>query len=225
MTRKPADILQASNNFADWQKLNAAFYRKPDVVRIARRLLGKILVTHFNGITTAARIVETEAYNGAFDRASHAWNGRRTNRTEIMYAGGGMAYVYLCYGIHHLFNVVTNVEDIPNAVLIRGAEPLLGIEQMLLRTGKHKADNTLTKGPGNVSKALGIDVQHTGLSLLGNEIWIADDGKQYKPAQVAVTPRIGVDYAGEDALLPYRFIVKDSPFVSGKKLLNQRTKK
>lgn len=224
LTRKRADILQASNNFADWQKLNQAFYLQTDVVKIARQLLGKILVTHFDGITTAARIVETEAYNGAVDKASHAWGGRRTNRTEVMYAPGGLAYVYLCYGIHHLFNVVTNVADTPHAVLVRAAEPLLGIEQMLLRTGKHRADNTLTKGPGNVSKALGIATQHTGLSLLGNDIWIADDGLQYKTRQIAVTPRIGVDYAGPDALLPYRFMVKDNPFVSGNKLQNREKK-
>lgn len=214
MTRKSSEILQAPDK---WQKLGLSFYEQPNVVKIAKQLLGKILVTHFDGITTAGRIVETEAYNGVVDKASHAYNGRRTNRTEIMFAHGGAAYVYLCYGIHHLFNVVTNVAGTPHAVLIRALDPIIGIEQMLLRTGKHKADHTLTKGPGNVSKALGIATQHTGLSLLGNDIWIADDGTRYKPSTIATTARIGVDYAAEDALLPYRFIVKDNPFVSGKK--------
>ncbi|RFM30592.1 DNA-3-methyladenine glycosylase [Deminuibacter soli] len=209
--------MQGSGNFAEWQKLTTSFYRQKDVVKLAKQLLGKILVTHFDGITTAARIVETEAYNGVVDKASHAYNNRRTARTEVMFGEGGTAYVYLIYGIHHLFNVVTNAAGTPHAVLIRGAEPLIGIEQMLLRTHKHKADNTLTKGPGNVSKALGITTQYTGFSLLENKIWIADDKKRYPASAIAATPRIGVDYAAEDALLPYRFIVKGNPFVSGRK--------
>jgi DNA-3-methyladenine glycosylase len=198
-------------------KLPADFYLNKDVVAVAKQLLGKVLVTHFDNIVTAGRIVETEAYNGAVDKASHAWNNRRTNRTETMYATGGTAYVYLCYGIHHLFNVVTNVKDIPHAVLVRGVEPLAGIEQMLLRTGKPKADSTLTKGPGNVSKALGIHTIHTGLSLLDDVIFIADDGYKLPKKDIVTTPRIGVDYAAEDALLPYRFFIRDNPFVSGKK--------
>jgi DNA-3-methyladenine glycosylase len=169
-------------------------------------------------MVTAGRIVETEAYNGATDRASHAWGGRRTNRTEIMYAAGGVSYVYLCYGIHHLFNVITNLEDVPHAVLIRGIEPLAGIDHMLQRTGKQKPDNTLTKGPGNVSKAMGIYTQHTGIDLQGKELFIVDDGFKIKPSQIIATPRIGVGYAGADALLPYRFILKDNPYVSGKKI-------
>ncbi|MDB5230086.1 MAG: DNA-3-methyladenine glycosylase [Chitinophagaceae bacterium] len=201
-------------------KIPLSFYLDKDVVSIAKKILGKVIVTHFNGIFTAARIVETEAYKGAVDKASHAYNNRRTNRTEIMFAQGGKAYVYLCYGIHHLFNVVTNVEGIPHAVLIRGAEPLAGIEEMLLRTLKHKADHTLTKGPGNVSKALGIYTKHSGLDLLSNEIFIADDGYKLKASEILATTRIGVDYAAEDALLPYRFIIKGNAFVSGKKMIN-----
>jgi DNA-3-methyladenine glycosylase len=203
-----------------WNKLPSSFYIRNDVILIAKQLLGKILVTRFEGIETAARIVETEAYNGAVDKASHAYNNRRTNRTEIMFAEGGTAYVYLCYGIHHLFNVVTNKKDTPHAVLIRGVEPIIGIEQMLLRTGKPKADNTLTKGPGNVSKALGIHTPHTGMNLQSDEIFIADDNTKIPSSNIITTVRIGVDYAQEDALLPYRFIIKNNPFVSGKKLLN-----
>lgn len=205
---------------AHWKKLSPSFYLRTDVTLIAKQLLGKILVTTFDGIVTAGRIVETEAYNGAADKASHAYNNRRTARTEIMFAEGGTAYVYLCYGIHHLFNVVTNKKDVPHAVLIRGVEPMIGIEQMLLRTGKLKADNTLTKGPGNVSKALGIHTEHTGLALSDEQIFIADDGTKISSLQIHTTVRIGVDYAAEDALLPYRFIVKNNSFVSGKKLLN-----
>ena len=193
------------------------FYKRDDVLEIARELLGKLLVTKFDGVETSGRIVETEAYMGAIDRASHAYGGRRTKRTEIMFAEGGVAYVYLCYGIHHLFNIVTHDKDIPHAILIRAVEPVKGIEIMLQRTKKFKSDHTLTKGPGNVSKALGISTTHTGYSLLSKELYLADDGFEYSKKLLLASPRIGVDYAGEDALLPYRFIVKGNPYVSGKK--------
>jgi DNA-3-methyladenine glycosylase len=199
------------------RKLQKSFYERDDVLKIAQELLGKVLVTSFDGLYTSARIVETEAYAGVIDKASHAWNGRRTNRTEIMYAHGGTAYVYLCYGIHHLFNVVTNKTDIPHAILIRAAEPVEGTGIMLKRTNKKKADFTLTKGPGNVAKALGIFTKHSGLSLLNDKIYIADDGFKVNKSMIIATPRIGVDYAGDHAELLYRFIIKDSKYVSGKK--------
>ncbi len=199
------------------KKLPAAFYHRSNVVGIGKELLGKLLITHFEGRYTAGRIAETEAYNGLADKASHSYGGRRTKRTEIMYADGGIAYVYLCYGIHHLFNVVTNVKDTPHAILIRAIEPVAGIEIMLARMKKNKLDNTVGRGPGNVSKALGIATIHTGLSLLANDIYIADDGMVVKPSQIETTPRIGVDYAAEDALLPYRFYIKGSPYVSGQR--------
>ena len=199
------------------KKLPASFYHRTNVVAIAKELLGKLLVTSFNGERTAGRIVETEAYNGIVDKAAHSYGGRRTKRTETMYGPGGVAYVYLCYGIHHLFNVVTNVPDTPQAILIRGIEPVTGIDIMLQRMKKGKADYSIGRGPGNVSKALGILVQHTSLSLLEEDIYIADDGVKIKPAQIITTPRIGVDYAAEDALLPYRFYIKGNPYVSGKK--------
>ena len=199
------------------EKLTPAFYNRPDVLTIAKELLGKIIVTRFNGVLTSARIVETEAYRGVIDRASHAYGGRRTQRTEVMFGEAGKAYVYLCYGIHFLFNIVTNVKDIPEAVLIRAAEPILGIDEMLKRTKKPKADYTLTKGPGNVSKALGIDKIHTGFSLFSDEFYLATDGFVPEVKDIIATPRIGVDYAGEDALLPYRYYLKNSPYVSGKR--------
>ncbi|WP_440132959.1 DNA-3-methyladenine glycosylase [Chitinophaga sancti] len=197
------------------KKLTAKFYDRPDVLVIARELLGKVIVTRFDGVLTTARIVETEAYRGVVDKASHAYGGRRTNRTEVMFGTAGNAYVYLCYGIHYLFNIVTNKADIPEAVLIRAAEPLEGISTMLKRTGKAKVDFTLTRGPGNVSKALGIDKVHTGYSLYSKEFYLADDG--YVVEKVVATPRIGVDYAGADALLDYRFYVEGSKYVSGKR--------
>jgi DNA-3-methyladenine glycosylase len=165
---------------------------------------------------TSGRIVECEAYNGIVDKASHAYGNRRTNRTEIMYAEGGRAYVYLCYGIHHLFNVVTNVKDEPHAILIRGLEPIKGIDMMLDRTRKTKLDHTISRGPGNVSNALGIDVSHSGLSLINSKLFIAEDDFEINQEQIATSPRIGVEYAGKDAKLPYRFFLKGNPFVSGK---------
>ena len=198
------------------RKLPLSFYQRTNVLEIAKDLLGKILVTKFDSVTTSARIIECEAYAGVIDKASHAVAGRRTARNEIMYGKAGFAYVYLCYGIHHLFNVVTNSEEIPHAVLIRAAEPLKGINKMLERTGKEKLDNTLTRGPGNVSKALGIYTTHSGLSLLSKNLFIADDGFVYSKKEILTSPRIGVDYAGNHALLPYRFYIKGNPFVSGK---------
>ncbi len=133
-----------------------------------------------------------------------------------MYDEGGLAYVYLCYGIHHLFNVVTHKKDTPHAILIRALEPLQGIDHMLERTGKEKLDYTLTRGPGNLSKALGIFTHVSGYSMQGKDLFIADDGFVYPKKQIGASPRIGVDYAGADALLPYRFFVKGNPYVSGK---------
>ncbi len=199
------------------KKLDTGFYNRADVVKIAKELIGKVLVTQFGEVITSGRIVETEAYAGAIDRASHAFGNRRTNRTEVIFQPGGVAYVYLCYGIHHLFNVVTNQKDIPHAILIRALDPIYGLNTMLERTGKHKVDYTLTKGPGNVSKALGIHTSHTGMSLLGDEMYIAEDDFVTTKKDIIATPRIGVDYAGEDAKLPYRFNLKDNPYVSGKK--------
>lgn len=208
------------------KKLDTHFYNRPDVLKIARELLGKLIITTFEGQLTSGRIVETEAYAGEIDRASHAWNGRRTNRTGIMYGIGGTAYVYLCYGIHQMFNVVTNQQGIPHAILVRAVEPVEGIDIMLERTGKKKLDYTLTKGPGNVAKALGLFTRHTGCSLLEEEMFIADDGFKIKRSDILATPRIGVDYAGADAALPYRFIVKDNPYVSGKKIgITNKSKK
>jgi len=198
------------------KKLGLDFYRRENVLQIAEELMGKLLISKIDGITTSGRIIECEAYAGVPDKASHAFGGRRTNRNEIMYAEGGIAYVYLCYGIHHLFNVVTNSKDIPHAILIRSLEPVKGIKDMLLRTGKKQLDNTLTRGPGNVSKALGIHTTDSGISLKGNNIFLADDGFAYPGNGIFTSPRIGVDYAGKDALLPYRFYIKGNPFVSGK---------
>lgn len=200
-------------------KLPLSFFEGADVVEMARLLIGKILVTEFGGQLTSGRIVETEAYNGIIDRASHAFGGRRTRRTEIMYRRGGTAYVYLCYGIHHLFNIVTNVEDVPHAVLIRAVEPIEGIDQMRARLGRSPASGLrdhyrLGRGPGLVSKSLGISTAHTGI-LLQEDISVYEDSAwDIQLPEILAGPRIGVDYAGEDANLPYRFWVKGNRSVS-----------
>jgi DNA-3-methyladenine glycosylase len=205
----------------DLRKLDWAFYDRPSVVTVAKGLLGKVLVTNFDGARTSGRIVEVEAYNGVVDRASHAWSGRRTARTEVMFGAGGTAYVYLIYGIHHLFNVVTNRKGVPHAVLVRALEPLEGIPVMLDRMGKERLDHSLTRGPGNLSKAMGLLTRHTGLSLLDAQVWIGDDGFRPRRAEIVATPRIGVDYAGADAALNYRFLLKGNPYVSGPKGRNK----
>lgn len=197
--------------------LDISFYLNKSVTEIASSLLGKILHTEIDGRITRARIVETEAYNGIFDKACHAYNGRRTNRNEHMYHKGGIAYIYVCYGIHHLFNVVTNEENIPDAVLIRAGEPLEGIPIMLERTNKVKLDYTLTRGPGNLSKALGITKNLTGNSLLNGNIQILDDDYRVSTDDIIITKRIGVDYAEEAIHFPYRFFIKNNPYVSGRK--------
>ncbi|MEJ7589487.1 MAG: DNA-3-methyladenine glycosylase [Ferruginibacter sp.] len=197
-------------------KLTIDFYNRKDVLQIARELLGKIMITDIEDVITSGRIVETEAYAGITDKASHSWSGRRTARNEHMYAQAGTSYVYVCYGIHQMFNVVTNDKDIPDAVLIRAVEPLQGIDAMLARTGKEKPDRTLTKGPGNVGKALGIQKIHSGTRLLDETIYIVSDDFTLEDFQVGSSKRIGVDYAGPDALLPYRFYIRGNKYVSGR---------
>ncbi len=198
------------------KKLTLDFYSRKDVVTIARELLGKIVVTQFNAKVTSGRIVETEAYIALTDKASHSFAGRRTSRNEHMYAAAGTAYVYICYGMHQMFNIVTNEKDIPDAVLVRAIEPLQGIDIMQQRTGKIKADNTLTKGPGNVGKALGIFKHHSGLHLLDDEVYLLDDEFTLEEHQIGTSGRIGVASAGADALLPYRFYVRGNKYVSGR---------
>jgi DNA-3-methyladenine glycosylase len=188
-------------------KLPRSFYTREDVVQLAKELLGKYLFTRFNKTLTGGIITETEAYAGEIDRASHAYQGRRTARTETMYAEGGTAYVYLCYGIHSLFNVVTNEKDIPHAVLIRAIYPTHGIDTMLKRRKLDAQKKNLSGGPGTVAEALGIHFSHSGLSLLGKEIWIEDRNIVVKEKDIAISKRIGVESAGKAAHWLYRFVI------------------
>ncbi|MFD2246238.1 DNA-3-methyladenine glycosylase [Pontibacter ruber] len=197
-------------------KLPQSFYTRPNVVQIAQELLGKYLYTNHDGILTGGMIVETEAYSGVNDKACHAHMNRRTQRTEIMYHEGGVAYVYLVYGIYNLFNIITNVEGQADAVLVRAIEPEVGVEEMLLRRNMASIKPNLTAGPGVLSIALGINRKHYGTPLTGETIWIEDKGVEVPAESIAVGPRIGVDYAGDDALLPWRFWLKGNKWVSRK---------
>ncbi len=201
-------------------KLDENFYSQSDTLNIAKQLIGCVWTTRLGGKTTQVKIVETEAYLGITDKASHSANGRLTARTAVMYKSGGLAYVYLIYGIHCLFNIVTNAKDIPHAILIRAGEPTTGIETMAKRRGTNPQNRGLTKGPGNVAKAMGIELSHSGISLCGNQVWI-EKGDSIPAAEIIATKRIGVDYAGEDALLPYRFILKNNIYVSGSSKQNE----
>lgn len=187
---------------AKGKKLPRSFYAREDVVALSRELLGKVLVTRIDDILTSGVITETEAYQGVNDRASHAFGGKVTKRNEVMYGEPGHAYIYLCYGVHHLFNVVTNQPGTPHAILVRAIHPLEGIDAMLQRRGTKVLT---TGGPGTLSQALGLHKRQTGEDLLGDLITIEDRGIIVPDTAVVAGPRIGVDYAGEDALLPYRF--------------------
>jgi DNA-3-methyladenine glycosylase len=193
------------------QKLQSDFYRREDVVQIARELIGKLLISRLSGQTVVARIVETEAYAGAADAASHAYRNRRTKRTEVLFAAGGTSYVYLCYGMHYLFNVVTGREGIPDAVLIRGVEPIEGGGKLSAGKGRQPG-----AGPAMVSRLMGITLEQNGWNLVGNKLYLAEEKDTELP--VAVSPRIGVDYAGGAAKWLYRLYVPDHPHVTPHKL-------
>jgi DNA-3-methyladenine glycosylase len=203
------------------QKLPREFYTRSDVLAVARDLLGtKLVVANRNGRRVAGIIVETEAYRGPDDRASHAYGGRRTNRTETMYGVGGTAYVYFVYGMYNQFNVVTNVENIPHAILVRAIEPVEGLD-IMRRRRKGRSEYELTSGPGRLCLALGIDRGLDKADLLGDRVWI-EAGASISPRQIARGPRVGIDYAEQWVTKPWRFWVKDNPFVSRRRLERKR---
>ena len=192
-------------------KLPHAFYQQ-DTVAVARALLGCVLWRRIGRTLLAARLVETEAYLGANDMASHARRGLRSARNESMYLEGGHAYVYFTYGMHWCMNVVTGEADIAEAVLLRAAEPLRGIEPMRKRRPKARRDRDLTNGPGKLCAAMSIDENLDGAPLDGNLLWIEQGGVPEK--EIAISPRVGVDYAGDAAWWPLRFYVRGNPYVS-----------
>lgn len=198
------------------EKLPKSFYTGENVVQIAQDLLGKYLVTNFNNEKTVGKIVETEAYRAPEDKACHAYQNRYTERTKVMFMEGGVCYVYLCYGIHHLFNVVTGKEGMAHAVLIRGLEPIENVERMLERRKMEQLKPQLTAGPGILSKALGIERTHTGMSLIkdNSSIWIENRKELIPKSEIIASPRVGVDYSEECALWDWRFRIKGSKWAS-----------
>lgn len=197
-------------------KLKSEYFQNKDVIFLAQDLLGKILFTKKNGEITAGIITETEAYFGEEDKASHAYGGRRTLRTEAMYQPGGYSYIYLCYGIHYLFNIVVSLKNDPKSVLIRSVEPYQGFSVIEKRRNRSSSDKSISSGPGSVCKALDIDMTFNRKPLTGEDIWIEDSGLQYRTEDIASTPRIGVAYADEHAQLPLRFYLKKNRYVSKK---------
>lgn len=201
-----------------YPKIPRSFFERDNVVQISKELIGKVLCTNFGGCLTAGIIVETEAYNGRTDQACHAYPHVRTPRTETIYGPPGFSYIYLCYGIHHLFNIVTNREGLADAILIRGIEPIEGVKEMMKRRGREKLTPAITNGPGKLSQAMGIRTAHNKTDLTGDKIWLEERGVNLEKAEIEAGTRIGVEYAGADAQLPWRFILKNSKWVSRRKL-------
>ena len=194
-------------------KLQRDFFTRTDTLRVARDLLGKLLVVPADdGRRISGMIVETEAYLGEIDKAAHSYGGRRTARNEITYAEGGHVYVFFVYGMYYQLNLVTGLADHPHVVLIRGVEPVEGIELMRERRGEMK-DKNLTSGPGKLCIAFGITRELNGEDLMGERIWV-EDHRDLRKSEIASGPRVGIDYAGEFVDMPWRFWLKGNEFVS-----------
>lgn len=195
--------------------INQEYYQNPDITFLAKDLLGKELHTDFNGHHCIATIVETEAYKAPDDKGSHAYQNLRTNRTEIMFGKGGHAYVYLCYGIHSMVNIVTGPKDHAHAILIRAVEPTNNLSLIRERIKTKKKDLLLGSGPGNVCKAMGIHTKHNGEQLYKKgKIWIEAGQESIALHNIVSGPRLGIAYAKEWAHKPWRFYIKDHPSVS-----------
>lgn len=195
-------------------KLPLEFYQQPDVVSVARELLGKHVYSFIDGKLTGGIIVETEAYRGPDDRGSHAYNNKRTPRNEMMYSAGGVAYMYICYGIHDMLNIVTGIEGMSHAALIRAIEPTEDLETMRIRRGIFEQDRRLCQGPGALAKALGLTKFHNGTDLHGDNLWLTDEGVYYEEDQIVASARVGMNFDGPFKTIPWRFYVRRNPYVS-----------
>ena len=196
------------------KKLNEEFYTRSDVVELSKQLLGKHLCTNINNEYTEGKIVETEAYKAPKDRGSHAYGNKRTRRTEVFFNKGGIAYIYLIYGMYRLFNVITNLEGIPHAILIRAVEPIKGLEIMKRRRKINIVKRNLTAGPGLLSEAMGIEIKHNGTDLLGNTIWIEDRKEEIQAHKIIASSRVGMNFEGKYKTIPWRFRIKDNPWTN-----------
>ncbi len=195
-------------------KLPQRFFQREDVLQIAIELLGKDLYTNIGGQLCGGKIVETEAYCGPDDRGSHAYNGRRTPRNEMMYQEGGLVYMYICYGIHDMLNIVSGKKGMSHAILIRALEPHTGIDIMRERRKIFNKDQRLCQGPGALAHAMGLNKAHNGIDLQDDVVWITDTGKKYSADEILASPRIGMNFEGPYKLIPWRFYLKGNPYVS-----------
>lgn len=196
------------------RKLPLDYYRDDNVVSVARDLLGKHLFSFVDRQLVGGIIVETEAYRGPEDRGSHAWKGKRTPRNETMYHAGGVVYMYICYGIHDMVNIVTGSEGMSHAVLIRAVEPLVGLDEMRMRRSLFGQDKRLCQGPGALAKAFGLNKGHNGIDLQSDTVWIEDHHFRFSDEQIMESPRVGLNFEGPYKEMPWRFFVKGNPFVS-----------
>ena len=194
-------------------KLPKSFYQRDDTLAIARELIGKLLMTNIGGELTGGIIIETEAYQGPGDRGSHAFNNKRTPRNEVMYSEGGQVYMYICYGIHDMLNVVTGKAGTPHAILIRAIEPTVGLEIIKKRRNLYNQPYRLCQGPGSLAKALGLNKTHNQLDIEGDMVWIEDAGS-FPEDQILATARVGMNFEGPYKIIPWRFILKDNKYVS-----------
>ena len=197
------------------KKLAKKFYQR-ELLRVAKDLLGKVLVKYDSDIILAGKIVEVEAYHGDFDKAAHSYNGV-TKRTEVMFKEGGYLYVYFTYGAHHCCNVVTGKKGQGTAVLIRAVEPISGVDLMIKNRFKRKLKSekeifNLTSGPGKVCQAFGIDRSHSGIDLNGNKIFILENTR-IPNKEIGISKRIGITRSTD---LQWRFFIKDNPYLSRK---------
>ncbi|MDB5236287.1 MAG: DNA-3-methyladenine glycosylase [Hymenobacter sp.] len=196
-------------------KLPAAFFQRPDVLAIARDLLGKHLYTNVGGIITAGRVVETEAYRHEGDQSLTLHLQRRRHQAQGLHVPGGHAYIYTVYNRYALFNIATHDAEHPDAVLIRAVEPYVGVAEMLRRRGVPAPTRALTAGPGVMSQALGITPALTGLPVTGEVLWFENHGESIAGSDIVASARVGLEYAGVEAAgLPWRFRIKGNPWTS-----------
>ena len=196
-------------------KLPAAFFQRPDVLQIARDLLGKHIYTNIDGIITAGCIVETEAYRHEGDDSLTLHLQRKRHQARGLHVPGGHAYIYTVYNRHALFNIATHDAAHPDAILLRAIEPTIGVAEMLRRRGLTAPVRALTAGPGVLSQALGITPALTGLPVTGKVLWFEDHGKPVAPTDIVASSRVGLEYAGAEAVaLPWRFRLRDSKWTS-----------
>jgi DNA-3-methyladenine glycosylase len=195
-------------------RLPLTFYQQEDVVSVASQLLGKYVYSQIDGKITGGIIVETEAYRGPDDRGSHAYDDKKTARNQMMYQAGGLAYMYICYGIHDMLNIVTGAEGMSHALLIRALIPQTGLGEMRIRRNIFDEDKRLCQGPGALTKALGLIKLHNGYDLQGDVIWLKDRGLTYNENDIIASPRVGMNFDGPYKTIPWRFYVKGNQFVS-----------